>query len=247
MKIHISFVLGFLVTMGVMTSCLDEVEQTCYYYDYCTVTGSFDKGYVIYSDMGDELHPDLTSVYNFCGRKLDNVRRAYLQFTYKQKDCAEKADGGKVIYNMGMTYGSKLDCRTPLELSNAESLGVTNPDSIWEFTLGNFWVLNGFLNVTWKGYYSYDDSGDAIFPTIELVYDKNKMNADTLKFTMYYNRHDSINAPNYYLSDEQVNSYGIAELVSSLPASDSIVVSVKTPKGTSRAAKVVRSAIKYPY
>jgi len=248
MKKHFSTLLGMLILLGGMTSCLDNIENDIIYYDYCTITGSMDSEYVIYSDTGDELHPNMTSVYDYTnGKGFGTARRALMQFTYKEKNIINRADGSAAIYGMEVKYGVEVTCSEPLSATKAAELGVTDKDSITDFSLGSIWMSNGFLNAYWEGYYSKDKNGYAIMPTLSLVYDEKTLNGDSLKFTIYYNRHDSVNAPNYYNSGEQVSSYDIVDLIESLPASDSIVLTVQKPEGIASNAKFARKDIKHPY
>lgn len=253
MRKHFSILLGMLAMLGGMTSCLkdnddnnDEGKQILY--DYCTIiTDSLDNC-TIYSDLGIEIHPTAESVDKQTdGKGFGDNRRAWMLFTFKSEDVINQDNGKTIINNAIYQSGEMVSCKEPISLSEANTLGVTNKDSIWDFTLGNLRFVNGFLNAFWDGYYSLDKKGKNIRPTLHLVYDENKINSDSIHFTIYYNRHDSINAKNSNKAWDQIDCFDLVNLVKSLPASDSIVLSVKTPTGKPQTAKLPRSKVAYPY
>lgn len=250
MRKHFSILLGLFSLLGGATSCLGnaEVNETGHYTDIFTVSGSLEDGYLFYGDSGNDFIPSATSVYNITDNNgFGKARRLYMYFTYNNDNIKTDPTSGKTVFkDADIQSYSVLPCKEPLSLTAADSLLVTSKDSTWDFSLNNVFLSNGFLNVFWNGYCSVNKAGKDIRPTLQLVYD-DKNESDTVKFTVYYNRHDTLNAPSYKYPSEMIDCFDLVPFVKSLPASDSIIMSIKTEKSNSRVAKFARKWFSYPY
>lgn len=250
MRKHFSILMSVLTILGGTTSCIDKEngEDSQYVYDYCTILANDSSNlvYTIYSDMGYEIHPTMESVSEKTeGKGFGNSSRGLMYFTFKREDITSPTADKVIINNAQYEFGTAIPCKEPISLRVADSLGVTNKDSIFEFTLGELSIINGFLNAEWNGFYSIKNKKE-IAPTLHLVYDEKQLNADSLNFTIYYNRHDSINAPKDNKAWNR-DCFDLVNFVKSLPASDSIVIGIKTPTEKARYAKIARTKIAYPY
>ena len=245
MSYHAGCMLATVLAMA-LTSCVDDDDNTLYYSDYCTITGSMTEGYTLYSDAGDVLIPDLTSIYSSYGvNGFGTRRRGFFQFSFDKNNVSERADGRSTYRQMSLLFAQGLNCKEPITLSQADSLHVSDADSIWSFTPGSVWLTRGFLNVTWHGYYSIV-GGVAMGPTLHLVYDPSLIATDSIGFTMYYNRHDTQPSTDDN-SLTLVDCFDVSGLVASIPGSDSITVSVCIPDGTPVSSRIARSEFVLPY
>lgn len=250
MRKHVAVLIGTLLLCGGLSSCLenkDNFDDLARLYDLCTITQNGGE-YTIYSDMGFEIHPTQASVSKNTGDKgFGDIRRALMYFSYNPENLKTFENGQFVISNATYESGEALPCREPLALSKADSMGVTSKDSITDFTLKKINMVNGFLNTFWDGYYSINKYKIAVRPTLQLVYDPSKISADTIDFTLYYNRHDSINASKDFKAWDQIDCFDIVDLVKGLPSSDSVVISVKPYNGKPESRKFARTQICHPY
>lgn len=188
------------------TSCFDSDEEgQATITAYCTIDGS-GSSMALYPDGGGIIYPESTSA-----SYLDGYKRVYVVMSYYENDLTTNANNVPIIRNAELTSGTEIPTAEPMFQEQAESQNLLASDSIFEISsLVNYWVYKGYLNVTYNAYY-YSNSGKAVAPTMNLVFDKSKSTDTDLYFTMCYNCHVPSTA-NVYSSTTFINSFSLTSL-----------------------------------
>ncbi len=224
----------------VFSSCLsddDATENTYTAYGYYTITGSMTSGYTLYSDTGGKLIPTTESVSNLTNSAgFGSHTRALFYFQYKPSQISSDQ---KTITGASLYDGRYLDELYPLTLEGANNALVTSEDSTFQvIDLMDTWAYRGYLNTVVNSVYS-TVNGVNIKPTVNLVYDPEKISENAITFDLYYNRHSNQNAtsggPIYFYT-----SYFLNAIEEKIPGTGNVTVTINCDNGTTKTLTVSR-------
>lgn len=242
MKKFFSILCAGLVAGVAFTSCLGESDDSDNTYSiagYYTITGSMLTGYTLHQDGGGTIIPSTSSVANVAGASgFGDHKRAMLMVQYKASMVSSdnnKITGGEII------SGSYLAEKQIQSAQEAGQSGMTSADSIFSVnTFDALWSYNGWLNAGVTGRYSQVD-GKNVVPSFLLVYDEDKLVADSLFLTLLYNRHSPQNAIAAG-STQTYASFPLDDMRDVVPGSkDSVVVVVRCKECPDKKIRIARA------
>lgn len=218
--------LSALAASTFLVSCLNGDGTNKYYGSGVFTVEKTAMGYNLYSDGAGMVRPTLQSVTDLVGAAgFQNGQRVVLDYTYTDDNFKEEPGKGSYIDNVELYQGQQIPKVNILTKEEAESKNLLDPDSI--FSIGSeisIWAYRGYLTTQHKGRFSVvSDKG--IYPTLNIVYDKDENGApNNIRLKMYYNQHTAKNAQS--TTQTFFTSYPLSMFTSLIPGNDSVTFSI---------------------
>ncbi|MDO5570626.1 MAG: hypothetical protein Q4F97_04075 [Bacteroidales bacterium] len=215
--------LVIIVSLLFSLSCTNiEDDGSRGFYSKATVIGDSENGYYCFLNHGGYV---FTRDSN-----LKGVERGYFSFSYSESDWAQTPQGVKYIDNAHVQPFNKYciyRVTNPISVDNENSQLVINNN---KNVIPELWGLSGYcgyvdLNMNIAAFNQI--SGEEVNADINLIYNPDKQNNDTLLFQLYCNP----NVPSNW--NKVSNTYGdiscdISSLSDLKQWKDSVVIVVET-------------------
>lgn len=229
-----------MIAMVCLTSCENLVDSMKHYYaGYFTISGNVEEGYTLYQDGGGIVKPSLQSIIDVAGKDgfADN-ERVFLALSYRTADI-KPCDGGEMLVDAEVLRGECMPLHFPLSKQEADQQMITQPDSIFSVnSILHVWAYRGFINTLINANVS-EKNGKHVAPGVNIVYEPDKIAANKIEFTIYYNRHTS-KETDAFVDADFVSTFPIYEMRELIPGNDSVEITLHVDGANPKTFKIGR-------